>query len=145
MGKVKSFLQQSEIREALDGFQRSIDGAMMKYHISSGLELRRDFHESRAYQERDRAEIRELLQGIVQSNSEMKTLLEMTTDRPVVEEVMGRLQIELQDPQISQPHEESFRQGLWVLHQETAKLPPLTDCKILIAVVSLLWVLTTSQ
>lgn len=127
MGKLKSFLQQSEIREALDGFQRSIDGAMMKYHISSGLELRRDLYASRASQERDRAEIREVLQSIVQSNTEMKTLLEMTTDRPVVEEVMGRLQMELQDPDISAPQEESFREGLWYLHQETSKLPPLTD------------------
>ncbi|KAH6918894.1 hypothetical protein BKA70DRAFT_1089732 [Coprinopsis sp. MPI-PUGE-AT-0042] len=126
MSKLRSFLQQSDISEALDGFQRSIDGAMMKYQIAAGLALRRDIHENQAIQERDRAEIRELLQSIVHSTADMRTLVDMNSDHPV-EAVMESLQTELRDPDISEPQEESFREGLWYLHQTTAKLPPLTD------------------
>jgi son of sevenless len=126
MSKLRSFLQQSDISEALDGFQRSIDGAMMKYHISSSLALRKGLYESQASSERDRAEIRELLQSIVHSNTDMMALVNMTSDHPV-EAVMESLQTELMDPDISAPQEQSFREGLWYLHQTTAKLPPLTD------------------
>ena len=129
MSKLRSFLQQSEIVEALNDFQRKIDGAMMKYHISANLELRKGFYESQASQERDKAEILELLQSIVQSTTDMKALLDMNVDQPVVEDVMERLQVELRNPNITEPQEESFCEGLWYLHHRTAQLPPLTDCE----------------
>jgi hypothetical protein len=31
------------------------------------------------------------------------------------------------DPLLEPVKEESFKAGLWMLHEETAKLPPLTD------------------
>ncbi|TFK26396.1 ras GEF [Coprinopsis marcescibilis] len=123
---LKAFLQQTEIKEAIDRFQREIDGAMMKYSIQASLEFRKGFNDSLAAQERDRVEIRGLLETIVQNHAQMQNLLSMTSPHPV-EEVMEQLQTELMDRTIPVQQKESFREGLWFLHSRTSKLPPLTD------------------
>jgi len=59
------------------------------------MEIGRGIYESKAIQERDNAEIRELLQVILRSQDDMKALLNMdhrdAESRPV-EEMMGILQ-----------------------------------------------------
>jgi len=55
------------------------------------MELARGHMESQAIQERDKEEIREVLQTIVKSTDDMKVLLNMQSSRPV-EEIMESLQ-----------------------------------------------------
>lgn len=55
------------------------------------MELTRGQLETRAIHERDKAEIRELLENIIHSNEDMRTLLSMNSPQPV-EDVMESLQ-----------------------------------------------------
>lgn len=110
------------------------------------LELTRGHLETRAVQDRDKAEIRELLLDIIQSNEDMKTLFNMHASQPfAVEDVMESLQTvgptklshsnpphdilqELRNSYHLEPNtEQNFREGLWRLHQQTSMLPPLED------------------
>ena len=119
--------------------------------MQMGMEMTKHQLESKAIQERDKAEIREVLQIIVNNQDDMRTLLNMQSSRDSqpVEEMMESLQTvsilrflpcprsgrlkkscscqELMDPQLHPIEEEVFKAGLWMLHEETAKLPPLTD------------------
>ncbi|KAF8892698.1 ras guanine nucleotide exchange factor domain-containing protein [Infundibulicybe gibba] len=124
--RLKSFLQIGEIKDGIDRLHRDIDAAMMKFNVSINMELARGHLESKAIQERDKAEIRELLQGILKSNEDMKALLNMKSSQPV-EDVMESLQTELQDPELRPVEKQTYRDGLWLLHQKTDKLPPLTN------------------
>ncbi|KAF8964088.1 ras guanine nucleotide exchange factor domain-containing protein [Flammula alnicola] len=127
--QLKSFLHQGEIKDGIDRLHRDIDGAMMKFNIQVNMEMTRGQLESKAIQERDKAEIRDLLQVIVKSNEDMKALLTMqpSRDSRPVEEMMESLQTELMNPSLEPIEEEVFKAGLWELHQKTSKLPPLTD------------------
>ncbi|KAF8964650.1 ras guanine nucleotide exchange factor domain-containing protein [Flammula alnicola] len=127
--QLKSFLQQGEIKDGIDRLHRDIDAAMMKFNIQVNMEMTRGQLESKAIQERDKAEIRDLLQVIVKSNEDMKALLTMqpSRDSRPVEEMMESLQTELMNPSLEPIEEEVFKAGLWELHQKTSKLPPLTD------------------
>lgn len=62
--------------------------------IQMNMEMTRGQIESRAIQERDKAELREVLQGIVKSTDDMKALLSMQTsnDSRPIEEMMETLQ-----------------------------------------------------
>jgi len=59
-----------------------------------GMEMTRHHLESKATQERDKTEIREVLQIIVKSQDDMRTLLDMQSSRDSrpVEEIMQSLQ-----------------------------------------------------
>ncbi|KAF8061461.1 hypothetical protein FPV67DRAFT_1509075 [Lyophyllum atratum] len=126
LSRLKSFLQQREIKDGIDKFHRDMDAAVMKFNISINLELTRGHQESKAIQERDKIEMREVLEKIIQSNQDMKALLSMQSSRPV-EEIMESLQTELRSPTLQPNQEQAFREGLWLLHEKTSKLPPLTD------------------
>ncbi|EFI28427.1 TKL/TKL-ccin protein kinase [Coprinopsis cinerea okayama7 len=126
LNRLKSFLQQSEIQEALHRFHRRLDGAMDRYHIAATLEFRRGLYESRAILERDKAEMRTVLQQIARDNSDLRSLLSETSGKPL-EEIMEHFQTELMDPEIPKPQKDDFRFGLWWLHSRSSKLPPLPD------------------
>jgi len=142
--RLKSFLQQREIKDGIDRLHRDIDAAMMKFNIQMKMEMGRGYIESKAIQERDNAEIREVLQIIVKSTDDMKALLNMehSRDSRPVEEMMEILQTQLMDPHLQAPQEESFKAGLWTLHEKTSKLPPLTDLTGQITLISYTPVLT---
>jgi hypothetical protein len=59
--------------------------------MQMGMEMTRHHLESKAIQQRDKAEIREVLQVIVKSQEDMRTLLSMQSSHPV-EEMMESLQ-----------------------------------------------------
>ncbi|CAA7267623.1 unnamed protein product [Cyclocybe aegerita] len=124
--RLKSFLQQREIKDGIDRLHRDIDAAMMKFSIQLGMEMNRGQLQSKAIQARDNAEIRDVLQIIVRSQDDMKALLSSSDSRPV-EEMMESLQTHLMDPDLQPTQEEIFKAGLWQLHESTSKLPPLTD------------------
>ncbi|KAF8906062.1 hypothetical protein CPB84DRAFT_1844704 [Gymnopilus junonius] len=126
--QLKSFLQQGEIKEGIDRLHRDIDASMMKFHATT-MELSRGQLESRATHDRDKAEMRELLRMIVKNTDNMKDLLNMQSSRDSnpVEEMMESLQTELMDPSIQASEEEAFKAGLWMLHEETSRLPPLAN------------------
>ncbi|KAH9483782.1 Serine/threonine-protein kinase STY17 [Psilocybe cubensis] len=125
---VKSFLQQKDIKEGIARLHKDIDAAMMKFSIQMNMEMTRNQMESKAIQERDKAEIREVLQIIVKSTDDMKAILNMqSVDSRPVEQMMQSLQTELMDPYLQPKEEEVFKAGLWELHEKTSKLPPLTD------------------
>ncbi|KAF8163016.1 ras guanine nucleotide exchange factor domain-containing protein [Crassisporium funariophilum] len=127
--RLKSFLQQREIKDGIDRLHRDIDAAMMKFNMQINMEMSRSNLESKAIQERDKAEIREVLQVIVRSTDDMRALLNMQSSRDSrpVEEMMESLQTELMDPTLKPNQEQTFKAGLWLLHEKTSKLPPLTD------------------
>ncbi|RXW24190.1 hypothetical protein EST38_g1647 [Candolleomyces aberdarensis] len=125
-GPLKCLLQQSEIKDGIDLLQREFEGAVFRFGVAMDLELRRAQYEFQAFQTATRAELREALQAIIDSHNEMKRLLAISSPQPV-EQVMQHLQEELQDPDMPPEQNESFRRGLWELHNKTAKLPPLTD------------------
>ncbi|RDB23999.1 Serine/threonine-protein kinase STY17 [Hypsizygus marmoreus] len=126
LSRLKSFLQQREIKDGIDRLHRDMDAAIMKFNMSINMELTRGHQETRAIQERDKAEMREVLQDIVQSTQDMKALLSMQSSQPV-EEIMESLQNELRSPGLQPLQWQTFREGLWLLHEKTSKLPPLTD------------------
>ncbi|KAG5652945.1 hypothetical protein H0H81_002953 [Sphagnurus paluster] len=126
LSRLKSFLQQREIKDGIDRLHRDMDAAVMKFNISINMELVRGRQESKAIQARDKAEVREVLERIVQSTQDMKTLLSMQSSRPV-EEIMESLQTELRSPGLNPGQQQTFREGLWLLHEKTSRLPPLTD------------------
>ncbi|KDR73425.1 hypothetical protein GALMADRAFT_124495 [Galerina marginata CBS 339.88] len=127
--QLKSFLQKKEIKDGIDRLHRDIDAAMMKFNIQMNMEMTRGHLESKAINERDKAEIREVLHIIVKSTDDMKALLSMqsSVDSRPVEQMMESLQTELRDPSLQPSEEEVFKAGLWMLHEETSQLPPLTD------------------
>lgn len=138
-----------------------MDAAMMKFNVLKfcsefiykahvldaqvriNMELTRGHQESRAVQERDKAEIRDVLQKIVKSTDDMRALLNMQSSQPI-DEIMESLQTvrlqyinprrilnlfqELHNPSLQPNQEQTFKEGLWLLHEKTSKLPPLTDC-----------------
>ncbi|KAF5386738.1 hypothetical protein D9615_001785 [Tricholomella constricta] len=124
--RLKSFLQQREIKDGIDRLHRDMDAAEMKFNKSTNLELTRGHQESKAVQERDKAELRKVLERIVQSTQDMRSLLSMQSSQPV-EEMMESLQTELRSSTLQPKQEQTFREGLWLLHEKTSKLPPLTD------------------
>ncbi|KAF8921531.1 kinase-like domain-containing protein [Mucidula mucida] len=127
LSRLRSFMSQREIKDGIDRLQHDIDAAIGKFNIQLNLELSRVQLEARATQERDRAEFRELLQKIVRSTDDMKVLLSAQSTA-VLEDVMESLQNELHESSTLEPgQEKSFRQGLWWLHDQTSKLPPLED------------------
>ena len=97
---------------------------------------------------RDNLEIREVLQSILKSHEDMKTLLNMRST-PAVEEMMESLQTvrslaplwshvdssclqQVRDSDLQPTQEQAFKEGLWMLHENTSKLPPLVDRKTFI-------------
>ncbi|KAG6909464.1 hypothetical protein DXG01_000449 [Tephrocybe rancida] len=127
LSRLKSFLQQDEIKDGIDKLHRDMDTAMMNLNISLGLELTRGQGEPKAIRERDTAEMRGVLENIVESTQDMKTLLSMHWSTHSVEDVMESLQTELRSPDLQPNQEQSFQRGLWLLYQKTSKLPPLID------------------
>ncbi|KAF9036774.1 ras guanine nucleotide exchange factor domain-containing protein [Panaeolus papilionaceus] len=131
-GKLKSFLQQREIKDGIDKLHRDLDAAIMKFNIGVSLEMTHSNVESHLVKARDQNEIKELLQSIISNNEEMKALLNMKPasnsqhPRPV-EEVMESLQTVLMQPELQPVEKQVFENGLWDLHRQTSKLPPLTD------------------
>ncbi|KAK0459498.1 uncharacterized protein EV420DRAFT_1763213 [Desarmillaria tabescens] len=124
LSQLRSFLQQKEIKEGIDRLHRDIDTAVQNFNIQLNLQLARGQSETRAIQERDKAEIRELLERIVNSNDDMKAL----TEHPdMIEDVMVSLQNELHDSELEPNQQHNFRQGLWEIHERTSKLPPMED------------------
>jgi son of sevenless len=104
--------------------------------------------------ERDRQELRETLQSIVKDMDDLKSILNMRS--PAVEGIMRSIQEvcptlffwlprliiplyfkELHDPNLG-ASQEDFRRGLWVLHEETSILPPMTDRKLCCLIVAFL-------
>ncbi|KAF8168726.1 kinase-like domain-containing protein [Pholiota molesta] len=125
---LKSLLAQGEIKDGIDRLHRDIDAAMMKFNVQINMEMSRGQLETKAIQARDKAEIRDLLQHIVRSTEDMRTLMTMSSrDSRPVEVMMESLQTELMDPSLEKTEGEVFKTGLWELHQKTLKLPPLTD------------------
>ncbi|KAJ7905245.1 ras guanine nucleotide exchange factor domain-containing protein [Mycena olivaceomarginata] len=74
----------------------------------------------------ERDEIRDLLRVIVSNTHEMQSLLSVGSQEALYE-FMKTLQMELYDPQLTEPISGSFTKALWFLHKQTSKLPPLTD------------------
>ncbi|KAK0210526.1 kinase-like domain-containing protein [Desarmillaria ectypa] len=126
LSQLRSFFQQSEIKEGIDRLHRDIDTAMQNFNIQLGLQLARGQLETRAIQERDKAEIRELLERIVNSNDDMKALIEVHPSE-MIEDVMVSLQNELRDSELGPNQQHNFKQGLWQIHERTSKLPPMED------------------
>lgn len=109
LSRLKSFLQQREIKDGIDRLHRDMDAAMMKFNVLKfcspfiykahvldaqiriNMELTRGHQESRAVQERDKAEIRDVLQKIVKSTDDMRALLNMQSAQPI-DEIMESLQ-----------------------------------------------------
>ncbi|KAF8181559.1 ras guanine nucleotide exchange factor domain-containing protein [Pholiota molesta] len=110
---LKSLLAQGEIKDGIDRLHRDIDAAMMKFNVQINMEMSRGQLETKAIQARDKAEIRDLLQHIVRSTEDMRTLMTMSSrDSRPVEVMMESLQTELMDPS---------------LEKTEGELPPLTD------------------
>jgi son of sevenless-like protein len=116
----------------------------MKFNIQLNMEQTRSHMETRAIQERDKAELRDLLEYIVQSHDDMIKLMQHPQQ---VENVMETLQNvrpsiyatpntysyihmqELRESTLEPEQEQNFRDGLWELHQRSSLLPPLEDCE----------------
>lgn len=126
LNQLRSFFQQSEIKQGIDCLHRDIDMAIQNINIQLGLHLARGQLETRAIQERDKAEIRELLERIVNSIEDMKALTEAHPS-DMIEDVMVSLQNELRDSELEPNQQHNFRYGLWQIHERTAKLPPMED------------------
>ncbi|PPQ72493.1 hypothetical protein CVT24_003256 [Panaeolus cyanescens] len=128
-GKLKSFLQQREIKDGIDKLHRDLDAAIMKFNIGISLEMTHGNVESQLVKERDQSELRELLQSIVSSTEEMKALMNMkpASNSHPVEEMMESLQTALMEPELQPVEKKVFEDGLWDLYNQTSKLPPLTD------------------
>ncbi|KAJ7940895.1 kinase-like domain-containing protein [Mycena leptocephala] len=94
---------------------------MAKHSVPNTLEHLR----SEISLERDNSEIRDVLQVVVSNTTEMHTLLSMQSEEPL-REVMETLQI-LYDAQLIEPVRSNFIRALWFLHEQTNRLPPLTD------------------
>ncbi|KAK0228319.1 ras guanine nucleotide exchange factor domain-containing protein [Armillaria fumosa] len=123
LNQLRSFFQQSEIKQGIGCLHRDIDMAMQNINIQLGLHLARGQLETRAIQERDKAEIRELLERIVNSIEDMKALTEAHPSE--IEDVMVSLQNELRDAELEPNQQHNFRYGLWHIRGRTAKLPPM--------------------
>ncbi|KAG6833190.1 hypothetical protein H0H87_010252 [Tephrocybe sp. NHM501043] len=89
LSRLKSFLQQGEIKDGIDKLHRDMDVAMLNFNINLGLELTRGQEESKAIRERDTAEIRDVLEKIIEDTMDMKALLQSSHS---VEDVMVCLQ-----------------------------------------------------
>ncbi|KAK0240369.1 kinase-like domain-containing protein [Armillaria nabsnona] len=126
LSQLRSFFQQNEIKQGIDRLHREIDTAMQRINIQLGLHLARGQSETRAIQERDKAEIRELLERIVNSIEDMKALTEAHPPE-MIEDVMVSLQNELRDSELEPNQQHNFKYGLWQIHERTAKLPPMED------------------
>ncbi|KII88779.1 hypothetical protein PLICRDRAFT_42015 [Plicaturopsis crispa FD-325 SS-3] len=134
LSRVKSFVKQSEIKEGIDASYRAIDACAMQFNVSVSMEQVRGQQDLVSIQERDQAELLQLLQNILKNQDELKIIKQMGT--PEVEGFMQSIQeellrkptagsssVDLQEQQ--QPH--ALRQGLWELHQATNQLPPMID------------------
>ncbi|KIM42498.1 hypothetical protein M413DRAFT_444900, partial [Hebeloma cylindrosporum] len=122
--KLRTFLYRSEIRNGIEKVQRDIDVVMMKLSIQVNMDITNQHTEAKASQERDTHEMRDLLLSIL-ANLDIDNL--DSGDSHPVDEIMGSIQTELLDP-IMQPGEKTaFKEGLWSLYQETARLPPMID------------------
>ncbi|KXN87744.1 hypothetical protein AN958_08220 [Leucoagaricus sp. SymC.cos] len=122
---LKSFLLQGEIQEGLEELDRKIETINMKYSFKMSSEAARINYEIYNAHKSAQMEIRDLLAQLVKDVE--KLLREESSTNPVVEEVMQGLQTELRADDLQPEHEETFKKGLWMLHQRTRKLPPLTD------------------
>ncbi|KAJ7470512.1 ras guanine nucleotide exchange factor domain-containing protein [Mycena latifolia] len=121
LGPLQSFLRRQDIKLGIHEILQNIDIFILKFNVN--LEHRHP--RSHVLQERDNADIRDLLQIIVGSKTEIQTLLRMSEQ--ALYEVMETLQTELYDSLLVEPTRNNFAKALWFLHEETNKLPPLTD------------------
>ncbi|PPQ89078.1 hypothetical protein CVT25_006450 [Psilocybe cyanescens] len=134
-----------ELSCKLHGHCSSLCLELTNLQIQINLELTQSVVEAKSIQDREHSEIRNVLQTIVKSSDDMKALLSMQSSpgsRPV-EDMMERLQTvsscscrwsvqaqqlqELMDPMLQSNKTEDYKAGLWLLHEKTSKLPPLTD------------------
>ncbi|KAJ7489946.1 ras guanine nucleotide exchange factor domain-containing protein [Mycena galericulata] len=123
LGPLQSFLRRQEINQEIHRLFRDLNALGRKLHVNT---LQAHSEGSKGTLERDNADIRALLQVVVSSTTEMQALLSMDSERPVYG-VMEALQTELYDAHLAEPLRTSFAHALWFLHEQTNKLPPLTD------------------
>lgn len=134
---MKSFLLQGEIQEGLQELDRRIRTIGLKFSFKTGLDTARLSNDMRNAQKNDQMELRDLLARLVKDVEDIKKIVTLESPtHPVVEEVMQSLQTELRAPDLQPDHEEAFTKGLWMLHQRTHKLPPLTDLTGQVQVIS---------
>lgn len=128
-------------------FPRQLYSVNHWHQIQANIDTHRSHIDLRSIHERDNSNIRELLWAIVKSQDDMRLLLN-SQSAPVVEEVMENLQTvgasvllsdlsvttvlqQLMAPGLQPVEEKDFKAGLWQLHEQTSRLPPLTDCQSL--------------
>ncbi|KAG6861734.1 hypothetical protein C0995_012738 [Termitomyces sp. Mi166 len=126
LNRLYSFLRQGDIKDGIDSLHRDMN--VMRFNIGLGAECKSSQEDHNTIEERDKAEIRDVLEKIVGDSEDIKTLLNIQSSR-AIGDIMESLQIELHRLDLRPHQKQSFQQGLWLLHEKTSKLPPLIDCK----------------
>jgi son of sevenless len=108
------------------------------------LDLARGQRDLVATQERDRKEVREILQTIAKNMGDLNELIHQPVQTALKEVMQGFQEVclyhpqtfvltsslqELHDPKLARTDEQLFKRGLLVLHEESDILPPLVDCE----------------
>jgi son of sevenless-like protein len=120
--------------------------ALTFFKISVNLGLTRGQRDLVGTQERDRTEIREILQTIAKNMGDLHEILQQPAQTAVQEVMQGFQEVclyhphgccsnvftlqELHDPRLARTQEQLFKRGLLVLHEESDILPPLVDREI---------------
>ncbi|TFK72558.1 ras GEF [Pluteus cervinus] len=126
LSPLKSYIYRHNIEHTIDKLGQDIDGIKTKFNIPFNLGTTNAQLDPETKRRNDREELQDLLQAIVKSTEDMETLLNLPDANPL-DGIMEMLQVELQDPDLQSTKGDSFREGLWWLHEKTSRLPPLVN------------------
>ncbi|KAH8108481.1 ras guanine nucleotide exchange factor domain-containing protein [Phellopilus nigrolimitatus] len=126
MSRIKSFVNQGDIKLGLEQLYRDIDLCAQQFNIASNAELHRGHRELQILRERDIAENREVLQNILRSVDGLRDVFALNEPN-AVHNLMQTIQEELQQQQVLPDQQRDLQQGLYEIHRKTDFLPPMID------------------
>ncbi|KLO14883.1 hypothetical protein SCHPADRAFT_871926 [Schizopora paradoxa] len=122
MGRVKSLVNQSKIKEGIESLYRDVETCAHKFNIATSAGLRRTNRDMELIRVKDDVENKELLQKMLQ---DVETLKEIISN-PNVGNVAHTIEKELDQP-LGRAERDNLHQGLLEIYQETNVSPPGTD------------------
>ncbi|KLO14885.1 ras GEF [Schizopora paradoxa] len=124
MGRVKSLINQSKIKEGLDSLYRDLDMCAHTSNVAMLAVLHRSNLDMEKLRARDDAEIKDLLQKVLQDIAAKKEII----PNPEVRSFVHTIQKELEKPLALGPEErDSLLQGLRNIYDETDTISPGAD------------------
>jgi len=124
MGRVKSLVHQSDIKEGIDSLYRDVDTCAHRFNIATHAGLHRNNREMALMRERDAADFRETLQRVLENVEGLREIVSQPDD---VQNIVQTIQEELQQPIEVAEERENLRQGLLQIYRQTKVFPPGND------------------